>query len=98
MPELILAQKAGLTGENVFFSSNETPESEYVYANLMGAIINLDDITHIDYLDKALGGPPGGLNIRWPDQPLDQEARLHRYKLDAARAFCRANGLRNNFV
>jgi len=37
--------------------------------------------------------PPGGLNIRWPDQPLDQEARLHRYKLDAARAFCRANGL-----
>jgi indolepyruvate ferredoxin oxidoreductase len=37
--------------------------------------------------------PAGGLNIRWPDQPLDQEARLHRHKLDAARAFCRANRL-----
>jgi len=37
--------------------------------------------------------PEGGLNIRWPDQPLDQEARLHRYKLDAARAFARANKL-----
>jgi indolepyruvate ferredoxin oxidoreductase len=37
--------------------------------------------------------PPGGLNIRWPDQPLDQEYRLHRYKLYAALAFARANHL-----
>jgi indolepyruvate ferredoxin oxidoreductase len=37
--------------------------------------------------------PPGGLNIRWPDQPLDQEMRLHRYKLAAALAFARANRL-----
>jgi len=37
--------------------------------------------------------PAGGLNIRWPDAPLEQEARLHRYKLDAARAFGRANRL-----
>ena len=37
--------------------------------------------------------PPGGLNIRWPDQFLEQEARLHRYKLEAARAFARANRL-----
>jgi indolepyruvate ferredoxin oxidoreductase len=37
--------------------------------------------------------PPGGLNIRWPDQPLDQEYRLHRYKLEAARVFARANRL-----
>jgi indolepyruvate ferredoxin oxidoreductase len=36
---------------------------------------------------------PGGLNIRWPDTPLDQEARLHRYKLPAAVAFARANRL-----
>jgi indolepyruvate ferredoxin oxidoreductase len=35
--------------------------------------------------------PPGGLNIRWPDTPLAQEERLHRYKLEAARAFARAN-------
>ncbi len=35
--------------------------------------------------------PPGGLNIRWPDTPLAQEERLHRFKLDAVRAFARAN-------
>jgi len=37
--------------------------------------------------------PPGGLSIRWPDTPLDQEMRLHRHKLDAVRAFARANRL-----
>jgi len=37
--------------------------------------------------------PPGGLNIRWPDTPLAQEDRLHRYKIHAAVAFARANGL-----
>ena len=37
--------------------------------------------------------PPSGLNIRWPDQPLEQEYRLHKYKLYAALAFARANRL-----
>ncbi len=37
--------------------------------------------------------PEGGLNIRWPDLPLDQEARLHTHKLEAAKAFARVNGL-----
>jgi indolepyruvate ferredoxin oxidoreductase len=37
--------------------------------------------------------PPGGLNIRWPDTPLEQEERLHRHKLEAVRAFARANKL-----
>jgi indolepyruvate ferredoxin oxidoreductase len=37
--------------------------------------------------------PPGGLNIRWPDPPLDQEMRLHRYAVQAAIAFARANGI-----
>src|SRR6266699_2701406 len=42
--------------------------------------------------------PPGGLNIRWPDQPLDQEYRLHRYKLAAALAFARANRLDRSVI
>ena len=42
-------------------------------------------------LPEDFGMPPGGLNIRWPDQPLDQEMRLHRHKLYAALAFARAN-------
>jgi indolepyruvate ferredoxin oxidoreductase len=37
--------------------------------------------------------PPGGLNIRWPDPPLDQEMRLHQYAVKAAHAFARANKL-----
>ncbi len=37
--------------------------------------------------------PPGGLNIRWPDPPLDQERRLHGPKMDAVAAFARANGI-----
>lgn len=37
--------------------------------------------------------PPGGLNIRWPDPPLEQELRLHQYAMQAAQAFARANGL-----
>ena len=46
-------------------------------------------------LDIILPGdfelPPGGLNIRWPDPPLDQEMRLHQYAVKAAQAFARAN-------
>jgi indolepyruvate ferredoxin oxidoreductase len=44
-------------------------------------------------LPEDFAMPPGGLGIRWPDTPLDQEYRLHRYKLDAVRAFARANRL-----
>src|SRR5829696_921780 len=44
-------------------------------------------------LPEDFAMPPGGLNIRWPDPPLDQELRLHRYKLPAALAFARANRL-----
>ena len=44
-------------------------------------------------LPEDFAMPPGGLNIRWPDTPLDQEFRLHRYKLAAAQAFARANRL-----
>ncbi|WP_375176397.1 indolepyruvate ferredoxin oxidoreductase family protein [Marinobacter mobilis] len=42
--------------------------------------------------------PEGGLNARWPDKPLEQEERLHRYKLEAAKAFCRANRLDKTVV
>lgn len=56
MTELMLSEAIGLKGEQVMFSSNDTPAEEYTYANEMGAIINLDDITHIDFCEKACGG------------------------------------------
>jgi diaminopimelate decarboxylase len=57
LAELILAEKVGLRGEEIMFTSNDTPVEEYQKAIDLGAIINLDDITHIDYLDKHVGVP-----------------------------------------
>jgi diaminopimelate decarboxylase len=56
LPELMLSHLAGIQSEKVIFTSNETPASEYKFAYEHGNIINLDDITHIDFLKKALGG------------------------------------------
>jgi len=57
LPELILAEKAGLTGEEIMFSSNDTPAEEFVKAKELGAYINLDDLSHIEYLEKHAGLP-----------------------------------------
>lgn len=57
LPELILAEKVGIVGENIMFTSNETPAKEYAKARQLRAIINLDDITHIDFLEKNVGLP-----------------------------------------
>ena len=57
LPELILAEKAGITGEDIMFSSNDTPAEEFVKAKELGAYINLDDISHIEYLEKHAGLP-----------------------------------------
>lgn len=70
LPELILAENAGMQGEEVMFTSNETPAKEYIYANLKGNIINLDDITHIDFLDATLGGLPELISFRYNPGPL----------------------------
>ena len=57
LPELILSEKIGLAGEQIMFSSNDTPYQEYQKAMELGAIINLDDITHIPYLEEHAGLP-----------------------------------------
>jgi diaminopimelate decarboxylase len=57
MAELLLAEKLGIRGENIMFTSNDTPETEYVKARELGAIINLDDISHIDFLARCAGLP-----------------------------------------
>lgn len=71
LPELILAQKAGITGEAVMFTSNETPAREYAFARDIGAVINLDDITHIDFLEKACGIPEV-ISCRYNPGPLKE--------------------------
>lgn len=57
LPELVLSEKVGISGEDIMFTSNDTPAEEFVAAKKMGAVINLDDISHIDFLDKAAGLP-----------------------------------------
>lgn len=57
LPELILSEKVGIKGEDIMFTSNDTPANEFVKAKELGGIINLDDITHIDLLDEAAGIP-----------------------------------------
>lgn len=57
LPELILSQKAGIKGEDIMFTSNDTPSEEFKKAYEMKAVINLDDITHIETLQKAAGIP-----------------------------------------
>ncbi|MEL7609439.1 MAG: diaminopimelate decarboxylase [Bacillota bacterium] len=55
--ELMLTNAVGLSGEKIMFSSNATPAEEFRLARELGAIINLDDITHIDFLEKNGGIP-----------------------------------------
>lgn len=57
LAELILCEKAGITGENIMFTSNNTPDGEFQKACELGAIINLDDITHIEFLEEQVGLP-----------------------------------------
>ena len=69
LTELMMSEACGITGENIMFSSNVTPAEEYIKARELGAIINLDDITHIDFLKECAGIPekiscrynPGGV-------------------------------------
>lgn len=55
--ELVLSEKMGFTGEQVMFTSNNTPIKEFAQAKKMGAIVNLDDLSHVEFLHRELGLP-----------------------------------------
>lgn len=65
LTELMMAKACGMDGEHIMFSSNETPLEEFVYANELGAIINLDDFTHIQCLEDTLGYIPETISCRY---------------------------------
>ena len=58
LTELMLSEATGVQPRDIMFSSNDTPAEEFAYADKLGAIINLDDITHIDCLEETLGHIP----------------------------------------
>lgn len=63
--ELMMSEAIGATGHDIMFSSNATPAEEYAYAEKLGAIINLDDITHIDFLEETIGYIPETISCRF---------------------------------
>jgi len=70
-PELMLAEMAGISGEDIMFTSNETPAKEYELARQLGAVINLDDISHIEFLEKTAGFPQL-ISLRYNPGPLKE--------------------------
>jgi len=108
MPELMLSEMSGIKGEKVIFTSNETPAEEYQLAYKQGNIINLDDITHIEYLKKALGGKlPETICFRYNPgnqkqgcnsfigKPEDAKYGLTREQMIEAYKICKAEGVKH---
>ncbi len=65
LTELLMCQRCGFSGEEIMFSSNDTPAEEFALAHQLGATINLDDITHIDFLKNTIGTIPKKISCRY---------------------------------
>ena len=102
--ELLMAEACGFRGDEIMFSSNETPAEEFVLARKLNAIINLDDITHIAFLKETAGIPkkislrynPGGefsVNNRIMGNPADAKYGLTRKQLSEAVKILKEEGV-----
>lgn len=65
LTELEMSDACGFHGEDIMFSSNDTPDAEYVFANKLGGIINLDDFSNIAELEEILGTFPETMSLRY---------------------------------
>ncbi len=63
--ELMMSEAIGAVGDDIMFSSNATPPEEFIYADKLGGIINLDDFTHIDFLERTIGHIPETISCRF---------------------------------
>ena len=104
LAELCLAEMAGIRGEKIMLTSNDTPADEFQKARALGAVINLDDISHINYLEKHAGFPdclsfrynPGAC-VEGNDiigQPEEAKYGLTRDQLFSAYAVAKARGVK----
>lgn len=105
LTELMMSERCGFSGDEIMFSSNETPACEFVKAREIGAIINLDDITHIDFLKETCGIPekiscrfnPGGyfsLGTDIMDHPGDAKYGMTKPQLFEAFKRLKAEGVK----
>ena len=65
LTELMMSQRCGFSGGEIMFSSNDTPAEEFALADQLGATINLDDISHIDFLQRTIGHIPRKISCRF---------------------------------
>ena len=65
LTELMMSERCGFGGSEIMFSSNDTPAEDFVLADKLGAIINLDDLTHVDFLKETLGYIPETISCRF---------------------------------
>ena len=65
LTELMMAERIGCTGENIMFSSNDTPAADFELADKLGAIVNFDDISHIEFFERVAGPIPKTVSCRF---------------------------------
>jgi diaminopimelate decarboxylase len=65
LTELMMSDACGFSGSEIMFSSNDTPVEDFELAHKLNAIINLDDITHIEYLERIIGHIPERISCRY---------------------------------
>ncbi len=103
--ELLMSEACGFSGREIMFSSNATPAEEFVKAKELGAIINLDDFTHIEFLEKCAGIPeticcrynPGGdfaIHNKIMDSPKDAKYGFTKEQLREGYLLLREKGAR----
>lgn len=105
LAELVLAEKVGFKGEQIMFTSNDTSQEEFKKAHEFGAVINLDDISHIESLEQAIGKLPELLCFRFNPgaertgneiigNPVEAKYGLTREQLIDAVGICKTKGVK----
>ena len=105
LTERMMSDKLGFTGDEIMFSSNDTPAEEFVLAKKLGATINLDDFTHIDFLEKTAGIPekiccrynPGGtfsISTTIMDNPGDAKYGMTKDQIIEAYRILKGKGVK----
>ena len=109
LPELYMAREAGIPGERIMFTSNDTPDEEFQTAFEMGAILNLDDITHIASVERACGSLPSTISFRFnpgPERtgnaiignPVEAKYGLTRAQLLEAYSLAKEKGVKHFYL
>ncbi len=107
MTELMLSEACGIRGQDIMFSSNDTPPEEYLFAEKLGAIINLDDFSNIEELKECLGHIPETICLRFNpggyfriantimDNPQDAKYGMTEEQLFEAYRILKGYGVKN---